>query len=207
MQKSKIYSALAQFISYAFHPLVMASLAVVIVFNSGHYLSVVKADIRGTIFSIFIILTFIIPAMFIPVLYYFRVISKLEIDIRKERLLPIVSVIIMYSLAYYFMQRISMPTVLLKIILVSIVILSSNFIITLFWKVSFHMSGLGALLGFTFYLGNTSNLHVLFFGFLIIIVSGFVGTARLYMNRHNPLQVYAGYTMGFILAYLTMLLT
>lgn len=206
MQYSKAYKTLARAISYTFHPLMMASLAVIIVFNSGHYLSVVNADIRDTIYSIFIILTFILPAMFIPILYYFGIISKLEIDKRKERLLPLISVIIMYSLAYYFMQRVSMPPFLLRIILLSIIIIALCFLITLFWKISFHLCGLGALMGFIIYVGHTSNLQVLFFGFLVILASGMVGSAKLYLNRHTPLQIYLGFAIGFIASYVSLML-
>ncbi|PLX08240.1 MAG: hypothetical protein C0596_08090 [Marinilabiliales bacterium] len=181
MQKSDFYKTIAQVISYAFHPLLMASAAVFILFNSGHYLSVVNSDIRDTIYSIFLILTFILPALFIPVLYYFRIITKLEIDLRKERLLPLVSILIIYSLAYYFMQRVSMPPILLKVILSSVVILAMSLLITVFWKISLHTTALGGLLGFVIYIGINSNLNVLFIGFIIIIVSGFVATSRLYL--------------------------
>jgi len=206
MQKSDFYKTIAQVISYAFHPLLMASAAVFILFNSGHYLSVVNSDIRDTIYSIFLILTFILPALFIPVLYYFRIITKLEIDLRKERLLPLVSILIIYSLAYYFMQRVSMPPILLKVILSSVVILAMSLLITVFWKISLHTTALGGLLGFVIYIGINSNLNVLFIGFIIIIVSGFVATSRLYLGRHNPFQVYAGFLGGIAAVYVSMLL-
>ncbi len=205
MQGSKLYKLFAQIVSYAFHPLLMASVAVVILFSSGHYLSVVNSEIRDTIYSIFFILTFVLPALFIPVLYYFRIISKLEIDVRKERLLPLISSVIIYALAYYFMQRINMPQILLKVIFSSIVVLVILTVITVFWKISLHLSALGGLLGFVIYIGINSNLNVLFIGFIIIIVSGLVGSSRLYLKRHSSWQIYAGFLIGLTLVYLTMM--
>lgn len=206
MQNPKIYRSLAQIISYAFHPLIMASIAVLILFNSGHYLSIVNAESRDTIYSIFFILTFVLPALFIPVLFYFQIISNLEIDIRKERLLPLFSTTIIYALAYYFMDRVGMPSILIKLVFSSIVVLILCTIITVFWKISLHSTALGGLFGFVIFIGVNSNLNVLLVGFIIILVAGLVGSSRLYLERHNPWQVYVGFLTGIAAVYLTMML-
>lgn len=204
MQKSSFYRKLAQIISYTFHPLLMSSIAVLILYNSGHYLSVTNAAIRDTIYSIFIILTFILPAMFIPVLYYFRIISKLEIDLRKERLLPLISISIIYSLGYYFMQRVNMPPVLLSLIQSSIAVLIVSTVITVFWKISLHTTALGGLLAFVIFIGIENNLNVTLIGFIIILISGLVASSRLYLERHNSSQVYLGFLTGLIVVFLSM---
>lgn len=204
MQKSGALETIARITGYVFHPLLMASIAVIVLFNSGHYLSVVNANIRDVIYSIFIILTFVLPALFIPVLYYFKVISSIETQIKKEKLIPLMSVIIIYALAYYFMQKVSMPAILLKVIAASISSMIVYFIILFFWNISIHLSALGGLLGFVIYLGINSNLNVLLTGFLVIIVSGIVASAQLFLQRHNPAQVYVGFITGLIVVYLSM---
>lgn len=204
MQKSGALEIIARAAGYIFHPLLMASIAVIVLFNSGHYLSVVNANIRDVIYSIFIILTFVLPALFIPVLYYFKVISSIETQIKKEKLIPLMSVIIIYALAYYFMQKVSMPAILLKVIAASISSMIVYFIILFFWNISIHLSALGGLLGFVIYLGINSNLNVLLTGFLVIIVSGIVASAQLFLQRHNPAQVYVGFITGLIVVYLSM---
>jgi membrane-associated phospholipid phosphatase len=206
MEKEKLLKNLAQIVSYIFHPLLMTSFACLIVFNSGHYLSVVNADIRNSIYSIFFILTFLLPALFIPILYYFQLISKLEIDERKERLLPLFTISIMYALAFYFMKRISMPPILINIILASIVSLVCCFIITIFWKISLHTCGLGGLFGLLLYLANNLHLSVLLIGLILILISGLVAAARLYLRRHSPAQVYAGYILGFTIIYVSLII-
>jgi hypothetical protein len=204
MQKSGALETIARITGYVFHPLLMASVAVFVLFNSGHYLSVVNANIRDVIYSIFIILTFVLPALFIPVLYYFKVISSIETQIKKEKLIPLMSVIIIYALAYYFMQKVSMPAILLKVIAASIASMIVYFVILFFWNISIHLSALGGLLGFVVYLGINSNLNVLLTGFLVIIVSGIVASAQLFLQRHNPAQVYVGFITGLIVVYLSM---
>ncbi|MDD3739955.1 MAG: phosphatase PAP2 family protein [Bacteroidales bacterium] len=205
MQKDLIFNYLARAISYAFHPLLMASFAVLIVFNSGHYLSVVNAELRNTIYSIYIILTFVLPALFIPVFYYLGIISKLEIDNKKERLLPLMTVAIMYALSWYFMSRVQMPPILLNIILSSLISVLITSAITIFWKISLHCAGMGGLLGFVFYLANQKDLSMLLIGFIVILASGVVASSRLYLKRHSQAQVYVGYALGFFVVYFSML--
>lgn len=206
MQKDRIFDYLARAVSYLFHPLLMASFAVFIVFNSGHYLSVINAGLRNTIYSIYLILTFVLPALFIPVFYYLGIISKIEIDNKRERLLPQMTVAIMYSLSWYFMSRVSMPPILLNIILSSLILVLITSAITYFWKISLHCAGMGGLLGFVFYLANHKDLSMLFIGFIIIIASGMVASARLYLNRHSQAQVYVGFAIGFFVVYFSMLI-
>lgn len=206
MQKDRILNHLARILSYIFHPLLITTYAVVVLFNSGHYLGVVNSEARNMIYSIYFIITFLLPALFIPVLYYFGMISKIEIDKRKERLLPLLTVVIMYSLAWHFMGRIGMPPLLLKIIISSLFSVFATLLVTLFWKISLHSAGMGSLLGLVFFLANFENLSMLLIGFFVILFSGLVCTARLYLNRHSPVQVYVGYFLGFTVVYLTMII-
>lgn len=206
MQKELRYTRIAKIISYAFHPLLMSSFGVFVVFNSGHYLSVINPGIRNTIYSIYFILTFLLPALFIPILYFFGMISSLDMNKRRERLLPLLTVAIMYALGWYFMSRIAMPPILLHIILAALITVISAALITVFWKISLHSTGTGALLGLVFFLANNKNLQVLFIGFLVILIAGAVGTARLYLKKHNSTQVYQGYALGFICVYISMLI-
>ena len=58
------------------------------------------------------------------------------------------------------------------------------------------MTAIGALCGFVFilgmkYLGDVINLLP-----LLILVSGLVASARLYLKQHTPAQVYVGYIYG-----------
>ncbi|MCK5839539.1 MAG: hypothetical protein KAG99_06800, partial [Bacteroidales bacterium] len=65
-------------------------------------------------------------------------------------------------------------------------------------KISIHMVALGGLLG-TF-IGFSSLLHqdIRIYMYLVILVSGITGTARLSLDAHSPAQVYAGFAMGVL---------
>ncbi|MDD2634703.1 MAG: phosphatase PAP2 family protein [Bacteroidales bacterium] len=205
MQKNKALIISAQITEYVFHPLLMTSIAVVVLFNSGHYLSVVNSDLRNVIYSIFFILTFALPALFIPILYYFRIITNLKSNTKKEKLIPMGAVLIIYALAYYFMQKVNMPPILLNIIISSIVVVALCTVVTLFWSISIHLAALGGVFGFVMFIGINSKLDLLFIGLLIIVVSGLVASSQLFLQKHNPMQVYGGFLIGFICVYLSMM--
>ncbi len=81
------------------------------------------------------------------------------------------------------------------------------FFVVGFWvNLSSHTTAMGALTAFVFYLGrnNLTDLPITPWVLVIILLSGLVGSARVALGRHNPLQVGLGYTLGFAAAYLTL---
>ena len=77
-----------------------------------------------------------------------------------------------------------------------VIMLSGFMIVTIRWKISMHMTAIGALCGFVFilgmkYLGEVINLLP-----ILILASGILASSRLYLKRHTPAQVYVGYIYG-----------
>jgi membrane-associated phospholipid phosphatase len=67
--------------------------------------------------------------------------------------------------------------------------------------VSTHMVGLGGLMGLVSVLQHFYGLNI--GGLLVVcmLVSGLVGTARLYLQHHTESQVYAGFMLGYIVTF------
>lgn len=78
--------------------------------------------------------------------------------------------------------------------------LSILFILTIsyFWKISAHLVGWGGLVGLVFSLSMRFNTDLMLFMILVVLLTGCVGFARLRLNAHSPLQIYAGFMVGFI---------
>lgn len=206
MKKTALLQHLANFISLLAHPLLILTYTIIFFFNSDHYLGAINPDIKKTIYSIFLILTFVLPALFIPILYFFGIIANFSFKNRKEKLFPLLTVAIMYSLAWYFMNRVFMPPILLNIVLSSLITIIAIGIITIFWDISAHATGTGALLGFLFYMSIIMKLQVLFAILIAILLAGLIGSARLYLKKHNQLQIYLGYLLGFISVFVSLLI-
>ena len=78
-------------------------------------------------------------------------------------------------------------------------------IITPFWKISLHMISMGGLLALLCAL-QTAGLGQLYPLLLIfILLTGLLGSARLWFGSHNLAQVAAGFVTGFTVALLLII--
>ncbi len=88
-----------------------------------------------------------------------------------------------------------MPGWFLMMLAASVAIMIFAIIITLKWKISAHMFGIGGLIGggamSISYFVERSNPYYMFMG--LFIIAGLVGTSRLILRRHTLSQVIAGF--------------
>ena len=77
-------------------------------------------------------------------------------------------------------------------------------ILTMRFKISLHAVGVGIFSGFILaFAHNQIEFH---YGLIVISIlcSGCVLSARLYLNKHTPYQVYSGWILAFLTTYLCM---
>ena len=74
--------------------------------------------------------------------------------------------------------------------------LAATLLITLGWKISAHMVGIGGLVGVVFGLMLIHGAQApILLGVLFLLV-GALGTARLIVTDHSPAQIYIGGLLG-----------
>jgi len=114
----------------------------------------------------------------------------------EERKLPFVVSLVFYMLTYYLMRELNLPGLLYILILGSAISIILAFFISLWWKISIHMLGVGGLVGAI--LGLTLRLDADLINILSIAIlgAGLIGYARLKLYAHTPAQVYAGFLLG-----------
>lgn len=66
------------------------------------------------------------------------------------------------------------------------------------------MAAMGGWLGVTFFiaLNHLAVINMMWIVIVIVILAGVVGTARLILERHTPMQLLAGTANGFLSIYL-----
>ena len=72
-------------------------------------------------------------------------------------------------------------------------------IITLFWKISLHMTSIGGVLGMLFSMCVTGLGNLQYALIVFLILAGILAGVRLQMGCHTPLQIAAGLLLGFFL--------
>jgi len=200
---------LANFLSVALHPLLMPTiLFLLLLFIAPAPLGAeslemfMKLAVAGFVF----IYTFALPAYFVYLLKRWGMITSLKLENLKDRRLPYFITSIIYTALGYFLYSKNSMLFPCGFILWSIaaVILCVG-IVSLWWQISAHAAGvggmIGALAGILVRLGEQNLFFPLLF---LVILSGYVISARLALNAHTPAQVGAGFLLGFGLILLSI---
>ena len=186
----------ATIISYIFHPLLMPTIGLYLFFNSGTYIETMNSDAKNFIYIVIGSCTCILPLLSLPLFIYRRLIKNIEMDNRSERIMPAVFTLVFYFLGYYMLNKLPMPTVIIGYITSIVAMASFALLITIWWKISYHMMGIGGIIGALMALSIRLDVNLQFFIIACIIVAGLVSAARLRLNAHTPLQVLAGLFLG-----------
>ena len=188
---------IARLISYVFHPLLMPAYAMLILFNiNSHYMYTLSFNYKMILLGFVILFTFLLPSIAMFFMVKLKMVDSLEMHSRKERPAALVIVALFFYGTYYIFQQLPVNTIFTMFMLGATLLVLISLLINYFYKISLHMMALGALLatlvGFSFLIHQDIRLYL----FLIILIAGITGTARLKLNAHTPSQVYTGFLMG-----------
>lgn len=199
-------TALAKMVSLILHPVIMPVLGLLVIFNSGTYLAYLPFDSKKFVFLVVSLCTIVIPLCLMPFFLYQKLIMNFKTDSRKERYLPLTTAFLFYTVCYIRVLRFPIPPAYHAFILGCTIAVLCALIISLFWKISVHMSGIGGLTGLIVFLIWSQRVNLQFLLILSIISAGLIGFARLQMKAHNPAQVYSGFLAGLFCVGVTMML-
>lgn len=194
--------SIAHLISTIFQPLMMPTYGVMLLFLYT-YFGVTYTDHFWLLVTPVFLFSFAIPAVLIVILYKVGIISDLSLKVRKDRFYPYIITLVSYSIMIWFYHKMHMPTWFLMMMAASVAIMAVAIIITLWWKISAHMFGIGGLVGGAMsisYFVEHSNPYFMFMG--LFLIAGLVGSSRLILKRHTPAQVIAGFLLGFMLSFI-----
>jgi len=208
--------SLAQVLSFVFHPLLIVTYMLVLLLLVNPYLfgvnSIGDKDSKLLVLRVFLS-TFFIPAFALAMLRFTGMVKSLEMRSRQERIGPYIITGIFYIWMFRnFLGSSQVPTAFTCFLLGASIGLFIAFFINIFSKISAHAVGMGGLLGMvvitmllfsydTFTLNSTivgmvevSMNWVLIF---TILIAGLVGSSRLLLQAHEPMDLYGGYLVGF----------
>jgi membrane-associated phospholipid phosphatase len=152
------------------------------------------------LFGMQFLFTCFIPCLSIYVLLKLGHISDIHLPSREERYLPFLLSLMSctgYTVICIRFYSESIPPILIFFILGASIGVFFSFMISLFWKISIHMAGIG---GFTGMMLTMANLYQtdLTWVYIGIITAGLVGFSRLQMNAHSIKQVALGFALGIL---------
>ncbi|MCC8174745.1 MAG: phosphatase PAP2 family protein [Odoribacter sp.] len=192
-------------VSYLLHPLLIPLYGLYFIFNSHNLFSFLPGMTKNYCYLITLVFTCILPLICLPVFKKMDWIKSYHLDLKHERVYPVVAAILFSFVGFYFIGRYPFTNIVLQLYLALIVVLSGFAIITLKWKMSMHMTAMGAICAFLMILGIRYFGNVRYLFMLTVLFAGLLASSRLYLQKHTPAQVYTGFAFGLTFV-LTVLL-
>jgi len=192
---------LAKALSYVFHPLLVPTIGFLLLLNSGFYFTMISNDAKRFIILIVFLSTFVLPLICISLIL---VMSRFKLDLDKstDRIFPMLTTAGSYYMGYHFLGKLPLFPIYRLILLSAILTLAILLFVSAKWKISAHLAAVGGLVGAFLAISIRMHTNSSFLLGSLILIAGLVGTARIILGKHTPLQVYAGFLAGFSVNYL-----
>lgn len=198
------YTKLSHGISWALHPFLLPLYMMTVLLTLtafAHYPSGVKFYLLWVV----VLYTMIIPLLMMGVLRSLGRISDYRIDDRRERLLPLLVGAVCYVLCAVTIAKIPSAVFLRKFMLAAACCEALCLVVSLRWKISLHLTGMGALVALLVVMNLVGVGSMLVPLAVAILCAGALASARLYLGCHTGAQVLAGFCGGFAVAALAMI--
>lgn len=204
---SKLYKIMNIY-SWIMCPLLLPFYAMLLVFS----LSILTyTPIRTKISFILIVgvVNTIIPMLFVFLLKAMRIIHDMNLNTRRERTAPYIVVGICLVFTGFFLGAKHSPIWVETFFIGGAIASLINLIINIHWKISAHATaaaGVTAMLIRMAHVGMPQH-DITTWIIVIVLLSGLLGSARIYMGRNTLMQVLAGYFIGFCSVYFLSIFT
>ncbi len=196
----------AKAISVIFHPLLMPLYGLLIIFSAPTLIGYLPYGVKKTLLIITVINNVFLPFSFIPYFKIRNLISTWTIDNRRERIIPLITTSFFYSVTVFVTFRYHIPAFIKSFILAVALLAIAVTIINFWWKISIHAVGSGVVVALVTVLSINMDAPLPWLLITAILSSGLVLTSRLWLNSHNPGEVWSGFLLGFLCSGLFLLL-
>lgn len=193
-----ILDSLAKILSVVFHPLLMLVYGLAIIFSAPTLFGYLPVEIKKLLLLIVLVNNVFLPISLLPFFMHRNIISSWTISDRKERTIPLILTTILYGATSFIIFRYQIPFFLKSYIFSAFFLSLIVTVINLWWKISLHSVGAGALMGIVLILSFRMHAPLVDYLILVIVIGGLVLSSRLRLNYHNPSQVWLGFLSGFL---------
>ncbi|MFW5687663.1 MAG: hypothetical protein ACOCXV_01935, partial [Bacteroidota bacterium] len=115
MMKANVW---ARLVSMVFHPMILPSLALIIVLTIPSYVSFsIPVRARGLIIGLVFINTCLAPMLVILLMKRFGLISDLILDNRSDRIYPMLVSVMFYFFTWYLFTQANLPSLLISFVI------------------------------------------------------------------------------------------
>jgi hypothetical protein len=196
IEEKVFFDRVATIISAVFHPLFMPVYGMIIIFSAPTLFGYLPFQVKKILLFIVLVNNVVLPLALLPFFKYRNIISSWSIDERSERIIPLSMTTLLYLTTSFIIFRFPIPSFLKSFMLAAFFLSLIVTVINLWWKISIHALGAGALTALVLMLSFKLESPLIWYLIPVILASGMVLASRLKLNTHNPEQVWSGFLMG-----------
>jgi hypothetical protein len=187
----------AKIVAYIFHPLLMPLYGMAIIFSAPTLFGYLPFNVKKLLLLIMLVNNVLLPLSLLPFFMQKKIITSWTISERKERNIPLIITSLLYCTTSYIIFRFPIPVFFKSFIFATAFLSIIMTLINLWWKISLHAAGSGALIGLVLILSFKMLTPLEWYLISAIIAGGLVLSSRLRLNLHSPAQVWMGLFTGF----------
>ena len=170
------------------------------------YLSMFPWQFKVSLVVMVYLFTVFIPTVLIHLYRQYQGWTLLQLGQKERRMVPYAISILCYFSCFYLMNLLHLPHLITSILIVALVIQMLCAVINVWWKISTHTAAIGGVLGTLLAFSFMLNFNSVWWLCLVVIASGIVGSSRIILRQHTLTQVTAGFFLGIISAFFTIIL-
>lgn len=195
--------ALASLLSWVLVPLMMPVYAVLLLFALSP-LAAAPTGVKTVVTLIILAINAVLPMLLVYLLKLFGLVQDVGLNNRRERMIPYIITMLALAGSAWFMASKGAPLWIVMFFAGGAVAALINFAINFRWKVSAHAAGIAGIVAILIRIRmEWVPSDALFVWTIVwILLSGLLGSARIWLGRHTAGQVFAGYAIGFLSVYL-----
>ena len=201
-QKHIIY--MARVLSLLFTPFYLPVIGLSVLFTFS-YLSLLPWLYKIEVVALVYFFTVLMPTFMIYIYRKCQRWSLIELGRRERRAVPYLISIVCYFSCIYLMQRLYIPRFMGSIVVAALIVQIVCAIINNWWKRSTHTAAIGGVGGALLAFAEIFGYNPIGWLCVIILVAGLLGSSRMILRQHSLQQVLAGFGVGLVCAWATIL--
>jgi len=140
------------------------------------------------------------PAILLAMFKGLKIVDDLQLTERRQRALPLLAMMIfLFPLWFTVKNQLHITPIFSNMIWGAfLIVMVAYFINIFFFKISLHALGMGGMVAIGLFASSISIGSILIPFIVILLIAGLVGSVRLALKAHQPIEIYYGYLGGFI---------
>ena len=186
---------LAHFFSFIFHPLFIPLIATwFLAFVQPGFFTGINDPEKQLIVIRVGYNTIFYPALTVLLLKALGFIKSIFLKTQKERIVPYIAANIFYFWMFLVLKnQPEVPAILTSFIFGIFIASSAALIANIYFKISMHALGVGALCGLMLIIIFSGFSYAIFLAVMLtLIITGLVSSARMIISNHKPFDIYSG---------------